>query len=283
MGRHQQTTARPALIVTGPAAAGKTTALHPRRTHLPPRPHPPRPGAARAGPHTRDGRVCSRTARRDREGPAEFARYLGVPAGTRMTQAQITEAVCHTYDRAGVRLVLIDEIHRLNPRTSTGAETADLLKDLTERIGATFVYAGIDVVATPLFSGVRGAQLAGRASLIECGAFPARLGKREPFTELIAGVEAALDLNAHRAGTLPRLAAHLHQRTAGRIGSPLPPHPPSRDHHHRRRHRTHHQNQPRPDPPGPPRRNPAPPRHHHRVPHTRAMGDPGPATQAKAP
>ncbi|WP_439677918.1 TniB family NTP-binding protein [Embleya sp. MST-111070] len=124
---------------------------------------------------------------------AEFARYLGVPVTTRMTQAQITEAVCHTYDRAGVRLVLIDEIHRLNPRTATGAETADLLKDLTERIRATFVYAGIDVVTTALFSGVRGAQLAGRASLVECGAFPARLGTREPFTELIAGVEAALD------------------------------------------------------------------------------------------
>lgn len=40
---------------------------------------------------------------------SEFARYLGVPVTARMTQAQITEAVCHTYDRAGVRLVLIDE------------------------------------------------------------------------------------------------------------------------------------------------------------------------------
>jgi len=36
---------------------------------------------------------------------------------------------------------------------------------------------------------------------------------------LIAGVEAALDLDAHRAGTLPRLTPYLHQRTAGRIGS----------------------------------------------------------------
>ncbi|MFI6588168.1 TniB family NTP-binding protein [Embleya sp. NPDC050493] len=40
---------------------------------------------------------------------AEFARYLGVPVTARMTQAQITEAVCHTLDRADVRLVLIDE------------------------------------------------------------------------------------------------------------------------------------------------------------------------------
>ncbi|MFD7623982.1 hypothetical protein ACFV6W_45780, partial [Streptomyces sp. NPDC059802] len=41
-----------------------------------------------------------------------------------------------------------------------------------------------------------------------------------PFRELIAGVEAALDLRAHRPGTLPRHTAYLHQRTAGRIGSP---------------------------------------------------------------
>ncbi|MFI1386387.1 TniB family NTP-binding protein [Embleya sp. NPDC020886] len=213
---------------------------------------------------------------------AEFARYLGVPVTARMTQAQITEAVCHTYHRAGVRLVLIDEIHRLNPRTTTGAETADLLKDLTERIAATFVYAGIDVTATPLFSGVRGAQLAGRASLIECGAFPARLGKREPFTELIAGVEAALDpKRTPRRDTPPprALSPSTHRRTDRQPG---PPHPPGRDHRHRGRHRTHHQNQPRRGPFGPPRRNTPPPRHT-RVPHTQAVGHPGPATQAKTP
>ncbi|MFE3205664.1 ATP/GTP-binding protein [Embleya sp. NPDC059237] len=113
----------------------------------------------------------------------------------------------------------IDEIHRLNPRTATGAETVDLLKDLTERIGATFVYTGIDVTATALFGSARGAGLAGRASLVECGAFPARLGTREPFTELITGVEAALNPKRTPGRTLPRLALYLHQHTAGRIGS----------------------------------------------------------------
>uniref|UniRef100_UPI003083C265 TniB family NTP-binding protein n=1 Tax=Streptomyces sp. CB02009 TaxID=1703938 RepID=UPI003083C265 len=74
---------------------------------------------------------------------------LGIPITARMTQTQITESVCHTYNQLDVRLVLIDEIHRVNPRTTTGAETADLIKDLTERIQATFVYAGIDVTNTP--------------------------------------------------------------------------------------------------------------------------------------
>ncbi|OEV32878.1 ATP/GTP-binding protein [Kitasatospora aureofaciens] len=150
---------------------------------------------------------------------AGFARYLGIPVTARMTQAQLMQAVCHTYNTAGVRLVLIDEIHRLNPRTTTGAEAADLLKDLTERIGATFVYAGIDVTTTALFTGVRGAQLAARASLVETGALPARLGNRRPFTDLVTDLENALDLQRHRPGTLPRHAPYLHQRTAGRIGS----------------------------------------------------------------
>ncbi|MFI1735838.1 ATP/GTP-binding protein [Streptomyces acidicola] len=113
----------------------------------------------------------------------------------------------------------IDEIHRLNPRTTTGAQAADLLKDLTERLPATFVYAGINVTDTPLFSGTRGAQLAGRATLITCGPLPARHGTRRPFTDVITDIENALDLHHHKPGTLPRHAAYLHQRTAGRIGS----------------------------------------------------------------
>ncbi|WP_424863153.1 TniB family NTP-binding protein [Streptomyces sp. MMS24-I29] len=220
LGRHQTVTARPSLIVTGPAAAGKTTALlhvgrtcHLAHTHR----NPPPPGLQH--PHVPVAYVLVPPGATAKTLATEFARYLGIPVTTRMTQAQITDAVCHTYNRAGVRLVLIDEIHRLNPRTTTGAQSADLLKDRTERIGATFVYAGIDVTTTALFSGVRGAQLAGRASLVECGPLPARHGTHEPFKELIAGLENALDLQQHRPGTLPRHAAYLHQKTAGRIGS----------------------------------------------------------------
>ncbi|MYS80924.1 TniB family NTP-binding protein [Embleya scabrispora] len=221
LGRHQDVTARPGLIVTGPAAAGKTTALLQvgRACHLA---HTARGGAG-GGEDGGEGvpvaYVLVPPAATAKALAAEFARYLGVPITDRMTQAQITNAVCHVYGEAGVRLVMIDEIHRLNPRTTAGAETADLLKDLTERIGATFVYAGIDVAATPLFAGVRGAQLAGRACLVECGAFPARVGGAEPFGDLVAAMENALDLRAHRAGTLPRLVSYLHARTAGRIGS----------------------------------------------------------------
>lgn len=218
LGRHQQTTARPSLIVTGPAAAGKTTALLNvgRTCHLAhTRKNPAPPGSAHIAAPVAYVLVPPGTTAKTLV--TEFARYLGIPVTTRMTQTQITDAVCHTYTQAGVQLVLIDEIHRLNPRTTTGAQTADLLKDLTERLPATFVYAGINVTDTPLFSGTRGAQLAGRATLVDCGPLPARHGTRHPFTDVITDIENALDLHQHKPDTLPAHAPYLHQQTAGRI------------------------------------------------------------------
>ncbi|PBC80212.1 MULTISPECIES: AAA family ATPase [unclassified Streptomyces] len=211
-------TARPSLIVTGPAGAGKTTALLQvgRACHLA---HTRRQGDTAAAGQVPVAYVLVPPAASAKTLALEFARYLGIPLTGRMSQAQIVNSVCHTYTQAGVRLVLIDEIHRLNPRTTTGAQSADLLKDLTERISATFVYAGIDVTGTALFCGVRGAQLAARASLVDCDPLPARDGEREPFKDLVQALENALDLRHHRRGSLVRLVPYLHARTAGRIGS----------------------------------------------------------------
>ncbi|KPI18618.1 hypothetical protein OV450_7890 [Actinobacteria bacterium OV450] len=215
LGRHQQATARPSLIVTGPPTTGKTTALLQvgRTCHL--------AETTRTGNHDQIpvAYVLVPPGASAKTLATEFARFLGIPITHRMTQAQIMTSVCDTYTRAGVRLIMIDEIHRLNPRTSTGAEATDLLKDLTERIAATFVYAGIDVTTTPLFTGTRGAQLAGRATLIDCDTIPARRGTSQPFRDLVAAMEACLDLTQHRAGSLVRLAPYLHTRTGGRIGS----------------------------------------------------------------
>ncbi|MEU7161955.1 ATP/GTP-binding protein [Streptomyces chrestomyceticus] len=73
------------------------------------------------------------------------------------------------YFTAPVAYVLVPPGAPAKTCTTTGAQTTDLLKDLTERLPATFVYAGINVTDTPLF---RGAQLAGRATLIVCGPLP---------------------------------------------------------------------------------------------------------------
>ncbi|MEU2718531.1 hypothetical protein [Streptomyces sp. NPDC007205] len=105
LGRHQQTTARPSLIVTGPAAAGKTTALlHAGRTchlaHTRKNPAPLRSAHATAPV----AYVLVPPGATAKTLITEFARYLGIPVSTRMTQTQITDAVCHTYTTAGVQL-----------------------------------------------------------------------------------------------------------------------------------------------------------------------------------
>lgn len=96
LGRHQQTTARPSLIVTGPAAAGKTTALlHVGRAcHLAhARSHPPPAPPARL--QVPVAYVLVPPAASAKALATEFARYLGIPVTARMTQAQITDGLPH--------------------------------------------------------------------------------------------------------------------------------------------------------------------------------------------
>ena len=99
--------------------------------------------------------------------------------------------------------------------TRSGAEVSDTLKYLSERIPATFVYAGIDLERQGLFSGIRGSQIAGRFTLIPTLPFPLA----GEWRGLAATLEDALRLRRHQAGTLAGLDRYLHQRTGGMIGS----------------------------------------------------------------
>ena len=124
--------------------------------------------------------------------------------------------------------MLVDEIHNLNLATSAGEDMSDHLKYFTEHLPATFVYAGINVERSGLFTGVRGKQIAGRCVLAATGPFPCQ----QEWTGLVATMEAALRLHRHQPGTLPGLGRYLHQRTGGMIGSlshliRLAPSPPS--------------------------------------------------------
>ena len=102
----------------------------------------------------------------------EFARFLGLPVTRRANITDIVEAVCGVCLDARVSLVAVDEIHNLNLATRAGAEVSDTLKYFSERIPATFVYAGIDVERAGLLTGTRGEQIAGRFGMIRTGPFP---------------------------------------------------------------------------------------------------------------
>jgi Bacterial TniB protein len=151
---------------------------------------------------------------------AEVARFLGLPTPRRLNQADITNQVCDVLCELRTDLVLVDEIHNLSLGTRSGAEASDQLKYLSERIPATFVYAGIDVEGVGLFTGARGRQLAGRFGSIAAAPFTYGTKQhRADWQALVATLEQALRLHRHKPGGLLRLDGYLHQRTGGMIGS----------------------------------------------------------------
>ncbi len=202
------------LIVSGPARTGKTTAItqlgktieviHRRR-------HP------RSGDDIPVVYITVPPAATPKMVAVEFARFLGLPLSRRSNITDIIEAVCGVCTDTKTSVICVDEIHNLNIATRSGAEASDTLKYFSERIPATFVFAGISVERAGLLSGARGEQIAGRFSMVRTGPF----GCDEQWATLIAALEDSLRLHRHRPGTLPQLARYLHQRTGGMIGSLL--------------------------------------------------------------
>jgi hypothetical protein len=116
-----------------------------------------------------------------------------------------------------VTLVEVDELHNLNTTTRAGAQASDTLKYFSERIPATFAYAGISLERTGLLSGTRGEQISGRFGMVRTGPF----GPDQQWTALIAALEDSLRLHRHQPGTLTKLDRYLHRRTHGMIGNLL--------------------------------------------------------------
>lgn len=204
--------ARRGLILSGAAGTGKTTAITQfGKTHevIDRQRHP---GIADRIPVVY---VTVPPAATPRMLAVEFARFLGLPIIPRANITDVIEAVCGICCDARTTLVLVDEIHNLQLSTRAGAEVSDTLKYFSERIPATFVYAGVDVERAGLFTGTRGRQIAGRFGLIGTVAFP----YAAEWQGLVATLEAALRLHRHRPGSLARLDRYLHLRTGGMIGS----------------------------------------------------------------
>lgn len=146
----------------------------------------------------------------------EFARFLGLPPiKPRFNVADIADIVCQQLIGACTDLVLVDEIHNLNLATAAGEDMSDHLKYFTEHLPATFVYAGINVERSGLFTGVRGKQIAGRCVVVNTGPFP----YQAEWKALVATLDDALRLHDHDAGDLVGLDRYLHTRTGGSIGS----------------------------------------------------------------
>jgi AAA domain len=203
--------ARRSMIVSGPWASGKTTTIkllgkvheqHVRRRY---------PGQDRIPVVY----ITTPPKGSPRKLASEFANFLGLPTRQRHNTTDIADAVCHVLTQARTELVIVDEIHNLNLASAAGEDMSDHLKYFSEHMPATFVYAGINVERSGLFTGVRGKQISGRSVLVRTDPF----AFNDEWKALVASLEAALRLYKHRDGTLVRNAKYLYQRTGGSISS----------------------------------------------------------------
>lgn len=212
MLNRKEISARRNLVVSGPWATGKTTALK-----VLGRTHELRVRARFPG----EGRipvvyVSTPPIGSPRKLAMEMARFLGLPEPrSRENATDVAAKVCAILRRGRCELVLIDEIHRLDSRSSGSDDMSDHIKQITEQTAATFVYGGIDVEHSAVYSGVRGQQFAARSVLLHTDLIP--LGPE--WTSTVADMERALRLYQHKDGTLTGLARLIHNLTGGSISN----------------------------------------------------------------
>jgi len=149
----------------------------------------------------------------------EFARFLGLPILGRMTYGDLLDIVANALRRCSTELVLIDDVHHLDLKYRQNIEASDMLKQLSERCGGTFVYAGIAVERTGLLDGERGGQIAKRFEVHVAVPFPAgTTSEKARWGDLLLAMESSLCLAEQRPGAILEAATTLHALTNGEIG-----------------------------------------------------------------
>lgn len=212
-------TARPGLAVSGPSTLGKSTATMwvAKQHELRMREKTGRGDDPSFAPVVYVPTPAGTTPKGIM---AAFCNWLGLPIHRQATAQELTEQVVTVLRTLGTSMVLLDEIHNLKTRSTTGADAASALKGFAERLDAVFVYVGIDLPASDLFTGTIGAQLAGRVTMYEMQSFGnSTQQQRDDWDDLVAAVEELLPLVNHKEGTLESLSGYLFDRTGGSIGS----------------------------------------------------------------
>lgn len=158
-------------------------------------------------------------------------RFYAHPAATaasrgRMPSRDLAASAAECVRRHETRLILIDDIHFLNPRTENGEKVANELKWLANEYPATFLYAGVGLEAKSLFSEGQGkgglalAQTGRRWKQLKLDPFdPTLRGGDQTWHDTLLAIERKLVLARMRQGMLTELHDYLYIRTTGVIGS----------------------------------------------------------------
>jgi Cdc6-like AAA superfamily ATPase len=136
VGNRGKQLGRRGLIVSGPSGTGKSTSVtqlgrkHQVETE---RRHPGLAGRIPVAYITVPPAATPKTL------AIEFATFLGLPISSHDSQHLLARAVTDVLRKVGCTLVLVDEVHRLDLRTRSGAQASDQLKYFYDSVSATIL------------------------------------------------------------------------------------------------------------------------------------------------
>ena len=151
---------------------------------------------------------------------AAFARFFGLTPTRAETMDSIQHRVVSALNDGRTQFVVVDELQNLCAANRGNGESVDVLKALHNQVGATFIYAGMNLRKQPLFEGPRGQSLMARFSITEMTKFNASdPTHRKDWRGIVQQFERNLPLVDHLPGTLVPWSEHLFELTRGSVGT----------------------------------------------------------------
>lgn len=152
--------------------------------------------------------------------------FYAHPGTDRSSAAQLATHAVDCVLSCDTRLVLIDDLHFVNPAHKDGIEVANHLKWLANELPVTFIYVGVGLAERRFFAeGLLGeraalAQTARRWTRLELPPFRITDEQgRQHWQQLLKATERQLVLARAHEGMLLELADYLFARSSGHIGS----------------------------------------------------------------
>lgn len=217
---------RPGAAIDGEPNLGKTTLLRliGRRYQ--------RQLRARYGLETEQGHeyvpVCYVTLPREStiKGINEkIAAFYNLPLPQKQSVSRLTQRIIEVMWLCGTSLVLIDDLHYVNPRDLHGKALNDHLKHLMNEVAATFLFAGVGLEHAGIFregrsqADARFSQMAERLRRFRVEHLdPATREGLADWRALLAAIQHDLRLLGPYRLTTNAMADYLYARSQGSIG-----------------------------------------------------------------
>jgi hypothetical protein len=219
---------RSSVVLDAPAGLGKTTLVRRYARRL------WREQIALHGQLTAEGNtrvpiayVCLSGKTTVRNFNSSLCNFYAHPAGERGNAADLGRRAAYFARATETRIIVVDEVHYLNPNSVDGHELANQFKSMTNDSLATFIYVGVGVAKRGLLTeglGSRDSELAQIARRWICFTMtPFSLlddEHRLVWLQLLGAIDNDLILaNKYPHMVAKDLAAYLFERSGGHFGS----------------------------------------------------------------